>query len=115
MLAGMAVLGVAVAALGALPGSNYPLIGYAWMGVFMSAPMVAWMRRRGHTWADGAEMTAAMLGPILALVLPAELGVALPGLSAHSLMVLAHVAMIAGMAALMIYRWDRYTGGSHRH
>ena len=114
MLAGMAVLGAADAALGALPGSDRPLIQYAWMGVFMAAPMVAWMRRRGHTWADGAEMTAAMLVPMFALVLPVELGVALPGLSAHSLMVLAHVAMLAGMAALMVYRWDRYAGGAHR-
>ena len=115
MLAGMALLGVAVAALGALPGSDRPLVRYAWMGVFMSAPMVAWMRRRGHAWADGAEMTAAMLVPMFALVLPVELGIALPGLSAHALMVLAHVGMIAGMAALMVYRWDRYTNGAHGH
>ena len=115
MLAGMAVLGVVVVALGALPGSDQPLIEYAWMGAFMSAPMVAWMRRRGHTWADGAEMTAAMLVPMFALLLPVELGIALPGLSEHALMVLAHVAMVAGMAALMAYRWDRYAGGPHRH
>jgi hypothetical protein len=115
MLAGMAVLGIVVAALGALPGSDRPLIEYAWMGAFMSVPMVAWMRRRGHAWADGAEMIAAMLVPTFALVLPVELGIAPPGLSAHALMVLAHVAMIAGMAALMLYRWDRYAGGLHHH
>ncbi len=115
MLAGMAVLGIVVAALGALPGSDRPLIEYAWMGAFMSVPMVAWMRRRGHAWADGAEMIAAMLVPTFALVLPVELGIAPPGLSAHALMVLAHVAMIAGMAALMLYRWDRYAGGPHHH
>ena len=104
MLAGMAVLGVVVVALGALPGSDQPLIEYAWMGAFMSAPMVAWMRGRGHAWADGAEMTAAMLVPMFALVLPVEVGIALPGLS---LMALADVAMIAGMVALMASRWDR--------
>ena len=60
-------------------------------------------------------MTAAMLVPMFALVLPVELGIALPVLSAHSLVVLAHVAMIAGMVALMVYRWDRYAGGPHRH
>jgi hypothetical protein len=115
MLAGMAVLGVAVVALGELPGSDRPLIEYAWMGLFMSVPMVAWMRRRGHAWADGAEMTAAMLVPTFALVLQVELGITLPGLSEHSLMALAHVAMIAGMAVLMLYRWDRYAGGPHHH
>jgi hypothetical protein len=49
-------------------------------------------------------MTAAMLAPV-ALV---ELGVAVPGPSEGSLMMLSHVAMIGGMVALMIYRLDRY-------
>ena len=115
MIAGMAVLGVVVAVLGELPGSTSPLVEYAWMGAFMSVPMVAWMRRRGHAWMDGVEMTAAMLVPMFALVLPAQLGVAVPGLSGHSLMLWAHVAMIGGMVALMVYRWDRYTNGAHCH
>jgi hypothetical protein len=52
-------------------------------------------------------MTAAMLAPMFALVLPVELGVV--GLTGHSLMMLSHVAMIAAMVALMIYRWDHYS------
>lgn len=48
-----------------------------------------------------------MLVPMFALVLPVELGVV--GLTGHSLMMLSHVAMIAGMVALMIYRWDHYS------
>lgn len=115
MIAGMVVLGVAVAALGAPPGFADPLVHYAWMGAFMAAPMVAWMRRRGHGWADGVEMTAAMLVPMCALVLPVELGTAVPGLSVQSLPILTHVAMIAGMAALMVYRWDRYASSAHRN
>ena len=113
MLAGMAALGVAIAAVGELPGIDNPLVQYAWMGAFMSVPMVAWMRRMGHAWADDLEMTVAMLVPMFALVLPVELGIALPGLSAHALMILAHAAMILGMAALMVYRWDRYAGAAH--
>ena len=58
-------------------------------------------------------MTVAMLAPIFALVLPVELGVAVPGLSEGSLMMLSHVAMIGGMVALMLYRWDRYAHGAH--
>jgi hypothetical protein len=54
-----------------------------------------------------------MLAPMLALVLPVELGVA--GLTGRALMMLSHVAMIAGMVALMVYRWDRYAHGSHGH
>jgi flagellar biosynthetic protein FliP len=113
MLAGMAVLGLVIRVLGEPPGYASPLVEYGLMGAFMSAPMVAWMRHRGHSWGDGLEMTAAMLLPTLALVLPIELGVAGP--TGHTLMMLAHVAMIGGMVALMIYRRDRYVDGTHRN
>ena len=114
---GMAVLGLALAVLGEPPGYAKLVLRYGLMGAFMSAPMVAWMRYRGHPWSDGLEMTAAMLAPMFALVIPVELGVAgyVPGLSEHSLMILAHVAMIAGMVALMLYRRDRYTHGARHH
>jgi hypothetical protein len=117
MMAGMAVLGVVVGMLGEPSGEVNLLVEYGVMGVFMSVPMVAWMRYRGHAWSDGLEMTAAMLVPMFALVLPVELDMAryVPGLSEESLMVLAHVAMLAGMAALMIYRLDRYTHEAHSH
>jgi hypothetical protein len=111
MLAGMAVLGVALGVLGEPPGYSNLLVKYGLMGASMSVPMVAWMRHRGHTWSDGLEMTVAMLSPMFALVLPVELGVV--GLTGHSLMMLSHVAMIGGMVALMIYRFDRYAHGAH--
>ena len=116
MMAGMAVLGVAIWALGEPPGYDAnPLVEYGLMGASMAAPMVAWMRHRGHSWSDGLEMTVAMLAPMFALVLPVELGVAVPGLSEGSLMMLSHVAMIGGMVALMVYRFDRYAHGVHSH
>ncbi len=117
MVVGMAALGVAIWALGEPPGYTNPLVEYGLMGASMSVPMVAWMRRRGHAWSDGLEMTAAMLAPMFALVIPIELGVAgyVPGLSEGSLMMLSHVAMVGGMVALMIYRWDRYAHGAHGH
>jgi hypothetical protein len=107
------VLGVAIWLLGEPPGYSNPLVKYGLMGTSMVAPMVAWMRHRGHSWSDGLEMTVAMLGPMFALVLPVELGVAVPGLSEGSLMMLSHVGMIAGMVVLMIYRFDRYAHGAH--
>jgi hypothetical protein len=113
MIAGMAVLVVAIGVLGEPPGYANPLVEYCLMGASMVAPMVAWMRYRGHSWSDGLEMTVAMLAPMFALVLPVELSVAVPGLSEGSLMMLSHVAMIGGMVALMVYRWDRYTHGAH--
>jgi hypothetical protein len=113
MIAGMAVLGVALAVLGEPPGYSNPLVEYGLMGASMVAPMVGWMRYRGHSWSDGLEMTVAMLAPMFALVLPVELGVAVPGLSEGSLMMLSHVAMIGGMVVLMIYRFDRYAHAAH--
>ena len=116
MMAGMGVFGLALAVLGEPPGYANLLVRYGVMGAFMAAPMVAWMRYRGHSWSDGGEMTAAMLVPMLAPVALVELGVAVPGLSEGTLMMLSHVAMIAGMVALMVYRFERYAHrpGGHR-
>jgi hypothetical protein len=113
MMAGMAVLGVALAVLGEPPGYANLFVEYGLMGASMAAPMVGWMRYRGHAWSDGLEMMAAMLVPMFAVVLPVELGVV--GLTGHALMMLSHVAMIGGMVALMVYRWDRYAHGTHGH
>ena len=113
MMIGMAVLGLVLAVVGEPPGYANLFVEYGLMGAFMAAPMVAWMRHRGHPWSDGAEMTAAMVVPMLALALPVELGLAVPGLPEGSLMMLSHVAMIGGMIALMAYRFDRYAHGSH--
>ncbi len=110
MLVGMGLLGVAIRALGTPPGYANPLVEYGLMGVAMAIPMVGWMRFRGHGWADCLEMTMAMLLPMLALALPSALG--LGGPTGHSLMMLSHVAMIAGMVALMLVRWDRYAHGA---
>ncbi len=118
MMAGMGVLGVAIWALGEPPGYANPLVEYGLMGASMSAPMVVWMRHRGHTWSDGLEMMAAMLVPMFAVVLPVEVGVV--GLTGHALMMLSHVAMIGGMVAFMIYRclalaWPRTAAAGGRH
>jgi flagellar biosynthetic protein FliP len=117
MGAGTAVLGVALAVLGEPPGYANVLLRYGLMGASISAPMVAWMRYRGHSWSDGLVMMAAMLAPMFALVIPVALGVAgyVPGLSEDSLMMLSHVAMITGMVVLMIYRFERYAYGSQGH
>jgi hypothetical protein len=115
MMVGMAVLGLALWTLGEPPGYANLLLRYGLMGAFMATPMVGWMRYRGHSWRDGGEMTAAMLVPMFALVVPVELGVSVPGLSEGSLMMLSHVAMIGGMVAWMVYRRDRYAHGAHGH
>jgi hypothetical protein len=111
MIVGMMIFGAAVGALGEPPGYSNLLVEYGFMGASMSVSMVAWMRFRGHTWSDGLEMTAAMLVPMFAVVTPFALGALgeAPGQSDHALMMLAHVVMIGGMVASMIYRRGRYT------
>jgi YHS domain-containing protein len=114
MLVGMAALGGVLAAVGRLPGNDTLVGEYAWMGVAMSVPMVLWMRRMGHSWFDGLEMSAWMVVPMYALVLPVALGAV--AMAPMALMGWAHVAMIGGMALLMVYRWDTYAGGHcHAH
>ncbi len=67
MFLGMTVLGVpAVAALSVVGMSSSelhndgPALLLFGMAVTMTAPMVAWMRYRGHGWPACAEMTGAM-------------------------------------------------------
>jgi len=118
MIAGMAVLGMALGVLGEPPGYDaHPLVRYGLMGGSMATPMVGWMRYRGHSWKDGLEMAAAMLVPMLALVIPVQLGVAsyASGLSEQSLPLFSHVAMIGGMVVLMLYHFERYAHGAPRH
>jgi YHS domain-containing protein len=114
MLLGMAALGGVQAAVGRLPGVDNLVGEYAWMGFAMSVPMVLWMRRMGHSWLDGFEMSAWMVVPMYALVLPVAVGAV--AMAPMTLMGWAHVAMIAGMALLMVRRWDTYAGGHcHAH
>ncbi|MCZ7569874.1 MAG: hypothetical protein M5U01_14995 [Ardenticatenaceae bacterium] len=77
------------------------------MGVFMTVPMVAWMRVRGHGWRHGAEMAFAMFAPVAAIVVLRLLGADAeqPWLADAS-----HPAMFLGMIIAMLYRRDHYTG-----
>ena len=75
------------------------------MAVFMTVPMVGWMRYRGHTWRQAAEMSAAMLLPFAAVVL---LFVEALGLTGRQLGMASHLAMLLGMLAWMRYRRDEY-------
>jgi flagellar biosynthetic protein FliP len=80
----------------------------AWMGAFMLAPMVTWMRVRGCSWRDGAEMSGAMLLPMAAVLALRGLGLSdtLPWLANSE-----HAAMLLGMLVLMLCRRGRYTSG----
>ena len=81
------------------------------MAATMTAPMVAWMRYRGHGWPACADMTAAMAIPtlgVLALLWSGLIG------DLGTLLVIEHVVMLPSMLVAMLLRRDEYTGAVHR-
>jgi hypothetical protein len=71
------------------------------MGVFMTAPMVVWMRLRGCPWRDVTEMAGGMLAPWTVVVALSHLGLSepLPWLSKSG-----PIATLLGMLAVMLCR-----------
>ena len=74
------------------------------MAVDMTVAMALWMRVRGHSWPRTAEMSAAMVVPFLALLVPNWLGL----LSDSAAMVGGHVVMLPAMLAAMLWRRAEY-------
>ena len=108
MLAGMVVLGGAIAGLAALAGvsaSDTPIALDAGVMAFsMTAPMVWWMRRRGHGARDNAEMAGSMIVPtVLAVALHAA-----GAIGAGDVLLLQHAVMIPAMVGVMLWRYDHY-------
>jgi hypothetical protein len=109
MFAGMFVLGAAASAfidLDALRDES-PTLMLLGMAFTMTAPMVAWMRYRGHGWAPCADMTAAMFLPTFLAI---ALGAAGMGLGGQ--MAVEHTLMFPAMLVAMLLRRDEYT---HAH
>jgi hypothetical protein len=118
MFLGMAVLWIPAGwALGAV-GSSWaelqdeaPAAMLLLMAATMTVPMAAWMRRRGHGWGPTNEMSASMIVPTLAVI-------ALDGAGLMSdvgtMLVVEHVAMLAGMFAVMLLRPQEYSHHHHR-
>ena len=67
-------------------------------GIFMTVPMVQWMRIRGYRWRENIEMALGMVVPWAAVLALDRFSVLqeLPWLSARN-------AMAAGMLAVMLY------------
>jgi hypothetical protein len=112
MLVGMFVLGGAVVALLAALGvdvealyDDAPAVVVLAMAFSMTAPMVAWMRHRGHGWAPAREMAAAMFAPAIAAI-----ALYLAGAidDTDTLMAIEHVAMFPLMLAVMLLRRSEY-------
>ena len=111
MLLGMIAYGLLGGSLLALAGSSLeearveqPELFVLGMGAGMAVPMVAWMRRRGHSWRSGLEMSAAMIVPALVLIVCYRAG----AITATSVCPLACAAMIPAMVVAMLVRVEHY-------
>jgi len=114
MVGGMVVLGAPAGWLMGAFGTSWSQLSPAMMvlvmAVTMTAPMVAWMRFRGHAWRPTAEMAASMVLPA-----PAAMALAWTVVTAvGTLMVVEHAAMLAAMLVAMLVRRDEYMGAHHR-
>jgi hypothetical protein len=81
------------------------------MGVFMAAPMVAWMRLRGHGWRHGLEMAGAMVVPFAVAVALRFVGL----LPRTDMMAFGTDLMWMAMMGIMLIRWSLYAGAPHEH
>jgi len=111
MFTGMGVGALALALVAAATGYGYsdlkadaPALVLAGMGVSMTAPMVWWMRRRGHSWAANRAMAISMIAPtVAAIVLLAVDAVADVGIALE----IQHIVMFPGMfVAMLLYRGE---------
>lgn len=117
MFAGMGVVGgallLAATALGfgsSQIENDAPALFLAGMGFSMTAPMVWWMRFRGHSWPANRAMAGSMIAPTLAAI--ALLGAGVTG-DLHGALMLQHVAMFPAMLVAMLLHRGEYTGHDH--
>jgi hypothetical protein len=114
MFLGMGVLGVpagwALGAMGTSWSELTPSLMLLGMAFTMTAPMVGWMRFRGHGWRANADMAASMLLPTFAAIALVLSG-AVEDIDA--LLIAEHVAMLLAMFVAMLLRVDEYTHHAH--
>jgi hypothetical protein len=81
------------------------------MGLFMAAPMLPWMRLRGHGWRHGAEMAAAMFVPFAGAVALHTISL----LPRADMMSFGNDLMWLAMLGIMLVRRCHYAGSPHAH
>ena len=83
---------------------HYPELTVLVMGFNMTAPMLAWMRHRGHTWRSAAEMGIVMFAPAVPVIALLRSDV----IAFAAVCGLYCASMLAAMLVLMLYRRDEY-------
>ena len=117
MFLGMIVLGVPGEAALRVVGyssselqADAPAVALLAMATIMTIPMVAWMRRMGHSWRPCNEMAASMYVPTFAVIAMMGAG----ALDFMGAMGLEHVLMLPAMLVAMLLRREEYSC-SHAH
>ena len=118
MFIGMGLLGLPAGwALGAAGSSwselstDSPELMLALMAFTMVGPMSAWMYRMGHARRPNVEMALSMILPTVGVAALSAVGVVE---DVGALLVIEHVAMLAGMFLVMAARPEEYSG-HHGH
>lgn len=110
MFVGMGVLGLPAGWILEAGGNSWgelgpaPMLGL--MAFTMTLPMVVWMQRMGHGWRPNAEMAASMIVPTLGVIALFEAAVVT---DASALLIIEHMAMLAGMFGVMLLRPEEYS------
>ena len=108
MCVGVGLANVVIGVAGAITGldlrEQLPALSLLVLAVFITLPMVAWMRFRGMAWRPILEMCAA---GIVAVIVAAGLG--LVSASAVAIGSLCGLECV-GMLIAMLFRLDLYTG-----
>ena len=112
MFVGMGVLYAPVVATFGWEAADAPALALLGMGISMTVAMVAWMRYRGHGWPASNEMAAAMLVPTAGVIALLAAGAAT---DFGTLMGIEHAVMFPSMLAVMLLRYDEYSGAAHAH
>ena len=75
------------------------------MGIYMTVPMVLWMRYRGHAATRNAEMAMSMMVPTIVAAAVAFAG----ALGTGAALGVQHAVMVPAMLAVMLWRYDDYS------
>ncbi len=117
MALGMFVLGGGLILLASVAGSGWreleadaPSLILIGMGFSMTAPMIWWMHRRGHTWGANGAMAAAMILPTLVTL---ALLIAGTVEDLDVLLMIEHLAMFPTMLVAMLLHRAEYTHPRH--
>jgi hypothetical protein len=108
MVAGMVVLGGALEGVLALAGASLSdasaTVMASVMAFSMTAPMVWWMRHRGHAVRHNVEMAGSMIVPTAIVLALHWLG----AVAGDSVLLIQHVVMIPAMVGVMLARFEHY-------